>query len=73
MTRGDEGILLTVHPLNDGFGENTVVWEPQIPIGVALERDLWYTVHIYDVLIDGVSTDYTYVVILFDPTKPYVP
>jgi len=73
MTRGDEGILLTVHPLNGGFGENTVVWEPQIPVGVAPERDIWYTVHIYDVLINGVSTDFTYTVILFDPSKPYEP
>jgi uncharacterized protein YkwD len=73
MTRGEEGILLTVHPLAGGYGENTVVWEPQIPIGVAPERDLWYTVHIDDVQIDSVSTDFTYVVILFDPTKPYQP
>jgi uncharacterized protein YkwD len=71
MTRGDEGILLTVWQLAGGYGENTVVWEPQIPIGMAPERDLWYTVHINDVGIGGVSTDFTYTVILYDPTKPY--
>ena len=73
MTRGDEGILLTVWQLATGYGESTVVWEPQIPTGVAPERDVWYTVHIDDVLIDGVSTDFIYTVILYDPTKPYQP
>ncbi len=73
MARGDEGIVLTVWQLESGYGENTVVWEPQIPTGVAPERDLWYTVYINDVIINGVSTDFTYTVILYDPTKPYVP
>jgi uncharacterized protein YkwD len=73
MTCNDEGITLTVSAPAVGFGENTVVWEPQIPIGVPPERDLWYWVHLNDVLIDGVSTDYTYVVILFDPAAPYKP
>jgi uncharacterized protein YkwD len=73
MTCQDEGIALTVFPPAGGFGENTVVWEPQIPIGVPPERDLWYWVHIDDVFINGVSTDFTYVVIVFDPTTPYKP
>lgn len=73
MNRDDVGIVLTVWQLESGYGENTVVWEPQIPVRVAPERDLWYTVQINDVVIDGVSTDFTYTVILFDPTKPYQP
>jgi uncharacterized protein YkwD len=73
MTHNDEGIPLTVSPPAIGFGENTVVWEPQIPIGVRPERDLWYWVHLNDVLINGVSTDFTYVVIVFDPATPYRP
>jgi hypothetical protein len=73
MTYNDEGIPITVSAPAIGFGENTVVWEPQIPIGVPPERDLWYWVHLNDVLINGVSTDYTYVVILFDPAAPYRP
>jgi hypothetical protein len=73
MTYNDEGIPLTVFPPAIGFGERTVVWEPQIPIGVAPERDLWYWVHLNDVSINGVSTDFTYVVIVFDPAAPYWP
>jgi len=73
MTYSDEGIPLTVFPLASGFGEDTVVWEPQVPIGVPPERDLWYWVHVNDVSINQVSTDFTYVVIVFDPAAPYRP
>jgi len=73
MTRGEEGVLLAVMPLAGGYGENTVVWQPDLPTGAAPTRDTWYTVHIYDVNIDGVSHDFTYTVIVFDPDAPYLP
>ncbi len=73
MSRGEEGIYLSVMPLAEGYGENTVVWQPEIPVGVAPQRDQWYTVSIYDVEIGGVSHDFAYTVIVFDPDAAYVP
>jgi hypothetical protein len=73
MSRGDEGVLLAVMPLAEGYGEDTVVWLPQIPVGVVPQRDQWYTVSIYDVEIEGIFHDFTYTVIVFDPDAPYVP
>jgi hypothetical protein len=73
MSRGEEGVLLTVMPPAEGYGENTVVWQPDMQIGVAPARDVWYTVQIYDVSIGGVLHDFSYTVIVFDPDAPYVP
>lgn len=73
MSRGDEAVLLAVMPLASGYGENTVVWQPELAVGVAPQRDIWYTVLINDVRIEGVTHDFSYTVIVFDPDAPYVP
>jgi uncharacterized protein YkwD len=66
MTYQDREVPLTLLPVADGYGENTLVWEPYI----SLERpaaDQWYTVRVRDVVIGGIVYQFTYVVILFDP------
>nr|MBC7245259.1 CAP domain-containing protein [Chloroflexota bacterium] len=66
MTYEGSEVPLTLLPVADGYGENTLVWEPHI----SLERpskDQWYTVRVRNVVIGGVVHHFTYVVILFDP------
>lgn len=67
MTRTDgSNVALTAYEPMNGFGENTLVWTPDIP----LERpasDTQYTVRIDNVLIDGVARTFTYDVTVFDP------
>ncbi len=67
MTRVDgSGVALTVYDPMNGFGENTLVWRPDI----SLERpasDIKYIVRIDNVLIDGVARTFTYDVTVFDP------
>jgi hypothetical protein len=72
MTFQDAVIELVQLPLAGGYAENTVAWEPQIAWDPPV-KDRWYTVHVDDVLIRGQSTDFTYVVIIFDPDRPYEP
>ena len=67
MTRADgRGVALTVYTPINGFGENTLVWRPDIP----LERpasDTQYTIRIDNVIIDGVARAFVYDVTIFDP------
>lgn len=59
-----------------GYGENTLVW---IPMGLNdgdgwphPEGDTTYTVNIRNVIINGQSRDFTYNVVVFDPTSESV-
>lgn len=72
MTYGEREVPLTLLPIADGYGENTIVWEPHISLARP-ERDQWYTVRVRDVVIEGIAHHFTYVVILFDPYTPYKP
>lgn len=72
MTYGERDVPLTLLPVADGYGENTIVWEPHISLARP-EADQWYTVRVRDVVIEGVVHHFTYVVILFDPYTPYKP
>lgn len=62
MTRGGTNITLTKLPISDGYGENTVVWEPQISLSNPGADTT------YDVTISGAGGQtYNYQVIVFDP------
>ncbi|MCB0014924.1 MAG: hypothetical protein KDE34_23575, partial [Anaerolineales bacterium] len=66
MTYQGNPVSLVIRPVIDGFGENTVVWEPDIPFGQP-GPDSAYLVQLNNVRIDGVLTSFSYEVIIFDP------
>ncbi len=72
MTYGEHEVPLTLLPAADGYGENTIVWEPHISLARP-EADQWYTVRVRNVVIEGIVHHFTYVVILFDPYTAYQP
>jgi hypothetical protein len=69
MSSNGQGIPVTVQPLvtGYGFGENTLVWEPDLSFGAPPPSDTIYDVTVSGVKVDGVPHDFTYQVILFDP------
>ena len=56
----------TVHPVVNGYGENTLVWEPDLSFG-APSGDTAYNVTVRGVKIGGVPRDFAYQVLVFDP------
>ena len=67
MSSGGESIPLTVKPVVNGYGENTLVWEPDLSYGAPPSSDTAYDVIVSGVEIHGVPRDFTYQVVLFDP------
>jgi hypothetical protein len=66
MTVDGQSIPVSVQPVVNGYGENTLVWEPGVTFGVP-STDMPCTVFVRDVLIGGTPRDFTYQVIVFDP------
>jgi uncharacterized protein YkwD len=69
MTRGGQALAVQVHTPVNGYGENTLVWEPQTSFGSAPPADTSYLVTVSDVEIGGETRDFTYTVIVFDPSS----
>jgi uncharacterized protein YkwD len=67
MTLGGNAIAVIPDVVVNGFGENTFVWEPQVPFGTAPLTDLDYTVSIHNVNISGSLRSFVYHVIIFNP------
>lgn len=67
MSSGGHGIPVVVQPVVYGYGENTLVWEPDLPFGAPPAGDTAYNVAIQGVRIGGVPHDFAYQVIVFDP------
>jgi uncharacterized protein YkwD len=67
MSSDGQPITVLVKSTVNGYGENTLVWEPQVNFGVPPAADTTYEVTISDVKIDNVSHEFSYQVILFDP------
>ena len=67
MSSNGSPINLTILPLADGYGENTIVWDPNATFGSVPLADTTYTVHLSNVLIDGMYHDFSYDVIVFNP------
>lgn len=61
-------IPLKLAPLAEGYGENTLVWEPQGLKPGTLPADFPVTVAVRNVLVNGQPRNFTYQVILFNPT-----
>jgi len=62
-------ISLTQEPIAKGYGDNTIVWKPT-GIFTNSETDIPYTVHVKNVVVSGISHDYTYVVKISQPVYP---
>lgn len=71
MTRNGQPLSVTKSPPQDGYGENTLVWEPQANFSQELEADSHFEVRLRNVLIDGQPFDFAYTVVLFDAHMPY--
>jgi hypothetical protein len=67
MSSNGSPINLTILPLADGYGENTIVWDPDATFGSVPLADTTYTVQLSNVLINGVYHDFSYEVIIFNP------
>ncbi len=67
MRSGGHGIPVTVRPVVDGYGENTLVWEPELSFGNPPAGDTAYEVAVSQVKIDGGWRSFSYRVIIFDP------
>ena len=71
MTSNGSNVSLTLSPVVNGYGENTLVW---IPLGLS-DRAPWpkpasdttYTVNVQNVTIGGQNRNFTYDVIVVDP------
>lgn len=67
MSSGGQAVPVTIQPVVNGYGENTLVWVPGTSFGTPPPADTAYDVTVSGVLIDGTPRDFTYQVILFDP------
>jgi hypothetical protein len=71
VTMGQDGqpISLTILDTKNGYGENTVVWEPDQNLGAKPQSDTTYHVSIGNVSIPGFPQPIEYDVIVFDPAS----
>ena len=69
MTRGGSPISLSLNPVQDGFGDNTVIWEPAGIPSTAPSSDTSYEVTISSVLVGGSPMQFKYTVTIIDPDK----
>ena len=70
MQTGGANLGVKLAPVQNGYGENTLVWTPAGTSGGAWPRpahDTTYFITVQDVLIGGQKHTFTYDVIVFDP------
>jgi hypothetical protein len=76
ITRSGQPVDVTLEPIVNGYGENTLVWVPD-GLNPASYPGTWpppqeetsYDVEIWDVRIGGSYTDFSYQVTIFDPAS----
>lgn len=73
MSQEGEGLSIIKAPIEDGYGENTLVWQvagmdpgANWPVPT---QDTRYQISIQNVIIDGEVREFSYEVIVFDPAK----
>jgi hypothetical protein len=67
MTRSGQPLALVQNEPEYGYGENTLVWEPQVSFTTPPAADTSYAVTVSNVLVSGEARSFTYTVILFTP------
>lgn len=76
MTRNGSPVSVRLEPVENGYGENTIVWIPDgqdpnvFPATQPVGSDVQYVVNVSNVLIGGVPRNFTYNVTVFDPDVP---
>ncbi|MDX1981556.1 MAG: hypothetical protein SFV51_14910 [Bryobacteraceae bacterium] len=66
MTRGGVSVSVTKESLQNGYGENTLVWQPSMA-RTNPGTDSTVRVTVSNVVISGVAQSFTYDTIIFDP------
>ena len=74
MWRGSTPVPMILEPQSQGYGDNALVWLPQLVSG-APGADVIYRVQLDNVMIGGQARQFTYDVTVFDPASsaPAVP
>jgi hypothetical protein len=67
MSKNGSPLSLTVSSVVNGFGENTLVWEPNDSFDAAPASDIPYQVTVNNVIINGMPQSFSYLVIMIDP------
>ncbi len=67
MTRNGQALAVQRNTPVNGYGDNTLVWEPQVSFGSAPGADTPYQVTVSNVSIGGQLRSFSYTVIVFDP------
>jgi len=67
MTKNGAALGVTLQPVVDGYGENTLVWEPNDTFTSAPASDVTYHVTINNVIISGSPQTFDYDVIMITP------
>lgn len=67
MSSGGQTIQVDVKPIASGYGENTLVWEPDASFGSPPASDKSYRVSVTNVLVNQTWRNFTYRVTVFDP------
>jgi len=71
MTSEGQTVPVDLSPVRVGYGENTLVWEPEVDFGYPPTSDAAYTVSVENVIIAGGVRGFVYDVIVFDPGSQY--
>ncbi len=67
MTVNGPAVSLTIDPVANGYGENTIVWEP-VATFLGGQPDATVTISITNVQGSGIPTSFNYQVTVFDPS-----
>lgn len=74
MQRAGQELSTTLEPIENGTGENTLVWLPQgysdLGVWARPGADERYTVTVSNVKLAGAMRSFTYEVVVFDPAVP---
>jgi len=67
MRHDGEPVELRLLPVVNGFGEDTLVWEPLSTVEATPSSDHWYEVSVRDIMVGQHLQSVDYTVIIFDP------
>lgn len=65
QVKGDSSVSLEIEELTGIYGDNTIVWRPEINTNT-LTEDTTYVINLETVTINGETKDFEYEVVLFD-------
>jgi len=67
MTQNGQVLVLQSSLPVNGYGENTLIWEPQASFNTPPAADTIYQVTVSNIVIEGQARSFTYPVTIFDP------